>query len=205
LRDSRAKKWNIAGYEGAPALDGSAREGAKGRQERVRQGERSVLTERGGAGGGGGEAEGGEGASSRRKKPMRFRGRLIGSRTYTYSPSTNPTVRVLIFTPCPSSRPIHFACSHLPFTSGQSRSAQRPSAVSRANITKSGTSLTHWKRTYSSMLHVKRQDRKCSRYSYAADSRRYRRVTRTLVGITSRSFLCFMPFPFPSIEIHASN
>lgn len=30
---------------------------------------------------------------------MRFRGRLIGSRTYTYSPSTNPTVRVLIFVP----------------------------------------------------------------------------------------------------------
>lgn len=32
---------------------------------------------------------------------MRFRGRLIGSRTYTYSPSTNPTVRVLIFAPVP--------------------------------------------------------------------------------------------------------
>jgi len=32
---------------------------------------------------------------------MRFRGRLIGSRTYTYSPSTNPTVRVLIFVPLP--------------------------------------------------------------------------------------------------------
>lgn len=31
---------------------------------------------------------------------MRFRGRLIGSRTYTYSLSTNPTIRVLIFTPC---------------------------------------------------------------------------------------------------------
>jgi len=26
LRDSRAKKWNIAGYESAPALDGAARE-----------------------------------------------------------------------------------------------------------------------------------------------------------------------------------
>lgn len=45
---------------------------------------------------------------------MRFRGRLIGSRTYTYSPSTNPTVRDLIFTPCPSSRPIRLACPSLP-------------------------------------------------------------------------------------------
>lgn len=50
LRDSRAKKWNIAGYEGAPALDGAAREGAKGRRERVRQGERSVLAVGGGEG-----------------------------------------------------------------------------------------------------------------------------------------------------------
>lgn len=78
--------------------------GMKGRRERVRQNERSVLGER--SRGWWRQAE-----SNKRKKPMRFRGRLIGSRTYTYSPSTNPTVRVLIFASCPSSR---FACPSLP-------------------------------------------------------------------------------------------
>lgn len=62
LRDSRAKKWNIAGYEGAPALDGAARgrESERKAGEGAAQGERSVLGERGGRGGGGdGVAAGG--------------------------------------------------------------------------------------------------------------------------------------------------
>lgn len=65
LRDSRAKKWNIAGYEGAPALDGAARGRERGERkagEGAAQGERSVLGERGGVGrGAGGGRQGGSG------------------------------------------------------------------------------------------------------------------------------------------------
>lgn len=146
LRDSRAKKWNIAGYEGAPALDGAAREGAKGRRERVRQGERSVLA----VGGGGGKGDGDGGHRAGEKKPMRFRGRLIGSRTYTYSPSTNPTVRVLIFTPLPFVA-FYQPCStasllSFTFADDLASRASDPATMSRASITKSGASLTHRKR-----------------------------------------------------------
>lgn len=125
-----------------PRAGGSERKAG----ERVRQGERSVLAERGSRGtvraGASGRAareyesgweRGWTGASSRRKKPMRFRGRLIGSRTYTYSPSTNPTVRVLIFAPLPFVAPspprVPAASlpppSPVPVTSVPSRSLQR--------------------------------------------------------------------------------
>lgn len=147
MRDSRAKKWNIAGYEGAPAFDGAAREGAKGKRERVRQGERSVLA----VGGGGGEGDGdGGGIEQEEKKPMRFRGRLIGSRTYTYSPSTNPTVRVLIFTPLPfvAFYPPCSTASLLSFTFADDLASRASdlATMSRASTTKSGASLTHRKR-----------------------------------------------------------
>lgn len=157
LRDSRAKKWNIAGYEGAPALDGAAREGAKGRRERGCGTGRTIGfggARRGvGGRGGWGRWQGARGAPSRRKKPMRFRGRLIGSRTYTYSPSTNPTVRVLIFAPCPSSRPIRLACPNLLHPSSlyvrtiSFRAAPwRGVACEHNEIW--NTSLTHWKRIH---------------------------------------------------------
>lgn len=82
---------------------------------------------------------------------MRFRGRLIGSRTYTYSPSTNPTVRVLIFAPLPfvAFYPpcVCSTTSLLSFTLVYhlASGANDLATVSRASITKSGASLTHRK------------------------------------------------------------
>lgn len=93
-------------------LDGERQVYAGGRKKiaEKERGRRVEYTERRGEreerwvgrtiGSGAGGKKGWDGGSNRRKKPMRFRGRLIGSRTYTYSLSTNPTIRVLIFTPC---------------------------------------------------------------------------------------------------------
>lgn len=94
---------------------------------------------------------GGWGASSRRKKPMRFRGRLIGSRTYTYSPSTNPTVRVLIFAPLPFVAPYPPRVCLRPLSSSYSL-LHSYGLVPRSAVSRGGhneiwnTSLTHWKR-----------------------------------------------------------
>lgn len=84
---------------------------------------------------------------------MRFRGRLIGSRTYTYSPSTNPTVRVLIFAPLPFVAPYP---PRVPAATLRQPPPVSPSYpygfIPRSAVSRGGrneiwnTSLTHWKR-----------------------------------------------------------
>jgi len=112
---------------------------------------------------------------------MRFRGRLIGSRTYTYSPSTNPTVRVLIFVP------LLFVASYPPRVPARpplplpDRVSFRENAVSRGEHNEIwNTSLTHWKRVSVNVAHkTPTANRKC-------DAPRPRRGPRIMPSAISR-------------------